>query len=541
MGKFNRIFHHITVEDVKSKWSDSLEESIARQFKEDEEKRIVNELVDGIKSDWKSELSDLWKQDWRDKLNEGMTTSDTFSYSVSGKGDVDLSFTGTGYTIDGVHQLANIEPMTNVSDPTNAGKKFGRTHGYGGNTYGAINQYDSQADADAGEENRYWNNAVTGPNLDDNTNLRFADYIYPFDRDATQAEMDIGAAAATVRGAEDTLRAVYPTNVFGNRHKTTPVVTNPTVGTNSAYNTAGMGLMFGGGTDTRDPRFFVPNPVNTSEIDTVQILASLSQADSITSAGSQLQLFYWSGDKPGFQSLYPANPGGSYPYTNRQNDGWRPIAMKPNGETDGSVNSNLIDIEKPADYLGHGVINKFSVQLPEWCRTTSTRFMFVQLRGDGRDNLVMYKIGYQRRNAITINTTLADEKASAFVRVGNNSQMAPEERKKKLNDMLKASREYMLKSLGFASLFNDEVKISDVVSNDFDYAAVMQGSGAYGNSRFNDLVSLEKRQAQAKKYRARPKTRKRSGRFRGYQRTGRDSKGMTTRARVNPKDIIGSI
>ena len=542
MGKFNRIFHHITVEDVKSKWSDSLEESIARQFKEDEEKRIVNELVDGIKSDWKSELSDLWKQDWRDKLNEGMTTSDTFSYSISGKGDVDLSITGTGYTEDGVHQLANIEPMINVSDPTNAGKKFGRTHGYGGNTYGAVNQYDSQSKEDAGIESTFWNKAVTGPNLDDNTNLRFSDYIYPFDRDATQAEMEIGAAASKVRGDEDTMRAVYPTNVFGNRHKATPVVTNPTVGTGSDYNTAGLGIMFGGGSDTRDPRFFVPNPVNTSEIDTVQILASLSKANSITSAGSQLQLFYWSGDKPGFQSLYPANPSGGYNSTNRQNDGWRPIAMKPNGETDGSVNSNLIDIEKPADYLGHGVINKFSVQLPEWCRTTSTRFMFVQLNGSGsRDNLVIYKIGYQRRNAITINTTLADEKASAFVRVGNNSQMAPEERKKKLNDMLKASRAYMLKSLGFASLFNDEVKISDVVSNTFDYEAVMQGSGAYGNSRFNDLVSLEKRQAQAKKYRARPKTRKRSGRFRGYQRTGRDSKGMTTRARVNPNDIIGSI
>ena len=53
MGKFNRIFHHITVEDVKNKWSDSMEESIARQFKEDEEKRIVNGLVDEIKSDWK--------------------------------------------------------------------------------------------------------------------------------------------------------------------------------------------------------------------------------------------------------------------------------------------------------------------------------------------------------------------------------------------------------------------------------------------------------------------------------------------------------
>ena len=542
MGKFNRIFHHITVEDVKSKWSDSLEESIERQFKEDEEKRIVNELVDGIKSDWKSELSDLWKQDWRDKLNEGMTTSDTFSYSVSGKGDVDLSITGTGYTEDGIHQLANIEPMTNVSDPTNAGKYFSRTHGYGARTYGGINQYDNQTKADAGIEANNWNQPVTGPLLDDNTNLRFTDYIYPFDRDATQAETDIGKAASKVRGDNDTFRAVYPTNtIYNNGHKTTPVVTNPTVGTDDAYATAGLGVQFGHGADTRDPKFFVPNPVNTSEIDTVQILASLPSASSITSAGSQLQLFYWSGDKPGFQSLYPANPSGGYNSTNRQNDGWRPIAMKPNGETDGSVNSNLIDIEKPIGYEV-GKVSKFSIQIPEWCRTTSTRFMFVQLNGSGsRDNLVIYSIGYQRRNALTINTTLADEKASAFVRVGNNSQMAPEERKKKLNDMLKASRAYMLKSLGFASLFNDEVKISDVVSNTFDYEAVMQGSGAFGNTRFNDLVSLEKRQAQAKKYRARPKTRKRSGRFRGYKVTGKDSKGMTTRARVNPNDIIGSI
>ena len=560
MNRFSRICHHVDMKDVKRK---HLEEAAAKKIQEakiEEERKLHKEVYNKWKSDWRDELKekiiltdtseknskewsqeldDMWKSDWRDKLEEGMSTSDTFSYSVTGRGDVDLSITGTGYTIDGVHQLANIEPMTNVSDPTNAGKKFGKTHGYN-NTYGAINQYDSQAKADAGEENRYWNNAVTGPNLDDNSNLRFADYIYPFDRDATQAEMDIGAAASKVRGDNDSFRAVYPTNVFGNRHKATPVVTNPTVGTNSNYNTAGMGLMFGGGSDSRDPRFFVPNPVNTSEIYTVQILASLPSHDSITAAGTQLQLFYWSGDKPGFQSLYPANPGGSYPYTNRQNDGWRPIAMKPNGETDSSVNSNLIDIEKPADYIGHGVINKFSVKIPEWCRSTSTRFMFVQVRNtSSRDNLVIYKIGYQRRNSLTINTTLEDERESAFVRVGMNSKLNSKERQKKLNDMLKASREYMLKSLGYASLFNDEVKISDVVSNDFDYAAVMQGSGAYGNSRFNDLVSLEKRQAAAAKNR--PRTKSRRGRFRGYQRTGRDSKGMTTRARVNPNDIIGSI
>ena len=546
MGKFKRIFHHITVEEVKAKWNDSLEESIAKQFKEDEEKRVVDKLVDEVKSDWKSELSNLWEMDWRDKLKEkqleeGMTTSDTFSYSVSGKGDVDLSTTGTGYTDDGVHQLQNIEPMTNVSDPTNAGKYFSRTHGYGlngSNTYGAINQYDSQAKADAGIEATYWDRPVTGDLLDNNTNLRFSDYVWPFDRDATEAETNIARAASKVRGENDCFRAVYPTNTFGNRHKATPVTTNTTVGTDDDYNTAGLGLQFGGGSDTRDPRFFVPNPVNTSEIDTVQILASLPASDSITAAGSQLQLFYWSGDKPGFQSLYPAT-GGGYPFTKNQNDGWRPIAMKPSGETDGSVSSNLIDIEKPVGYAV-GKVSKFSIQIPEWVRSTSTRFMFVQLNGSGsRDNLVIYSIGYQRRNAITINTTLADEKASAYVRVGNNSQMAPEERKKKLNDMLKASREYMLKSLGFASLFNDEVKISDVVSNDFDYQSVMQGSGAFGNSRFNDIVSLEKRQKAAGI--RKPQQTKRRGKFRGYQRTGRDSKGMTTRARVNPKDIIGSI
>ena len=500
MGKFNRIFHHITVEDVKSKWSDSLEESIARQFKEDEEKRIVNELVDGIKSDWKSELSDLWKQDWRDKLNEGMTTSDTFSYSVSGKGDVDLSITGTGYTEDGVHQLANIEPMTNVSDPTNAGKKFSRTHGYGGNTYGAINQYDSQAKADAGIEATYWNQPVTGPLLDDNTNLRFSDYVWPFDRDATEAETNIARAATKVRGQNDSFRAVYPTNTIYNQgHKVTPVVTNPTVGTDDAYSTVGLGIQFGHGADTRDPKFFVPNPVNTSEIDTVQILASLPSTNSITTAGSQLQLFYWSGGEPGFQSLYPAT-GGGYPFTKNQNDGWRPISMKPSGETDSSVSSNLIDIEKPVGYQV-GKVSKFSIQIPEWCRTISTRFMFVQLsQGMGSaDRLVIYKIGYQRRNAITINTTLADEKASAFVRVGNNSQLAPEERKKKLNDMLKASREYMLKSLGFASLFNDEVKISDVVSNNFNYQSVMQGDGKYGNATFHDIIDADKKRAAQKK------------------------------------------
>ena len=169
--------------------------------------------------------------------------------------------------------------------------------------------------------------------------------------------------------------------------------------------------------------------------------------------------------------------------------------MKPNGETDSSVNNNLIDIEKPIGYEV-GKVSKFSVQIPEWVRSKSTRFMFVQIRQNGSmDRLRIYKIGYQRRNSLTINTTLEDERESAFVRVGMNSKLNSKERQKKLNDMLKASRQYMLKSLGFASLFNDEVKISDVVSNNFDYRSVMQGSGAYGNARFHDIIDHDKKVA----------------------------------------------
>ena len=95
--------------------------------------------------------------------------------------------------------------------------------------------------------------------------------------------------------------------------------------------------------------------------------------------------------------------------------------------------------------------------------------------------------------------------------------MSPEERKKKLNDMLKASREYMIKSLGFASLFNDEVKISDVVGSNLDFMSVMQGDGKYGNARFHDIIDADKKRAFKKKYRTRPRTKSRRGRFRGIR------------------------
>ena len=31
--------------------------------------------------EWSQQLDDMWNSDWRDELKEGMTTSDTFTYS----------------------------------------------------------------------------------------------------------------------------------------------------------------------------------------------------------------------------------------------------------------------------------------------------------------------------------------------------------------------------------------------------------------------------------------------------------------------------
>jgi len=565
MNRFSRIRHHVDMKDVRRK---HLEEAAAKKIQEakiEEERKLHKEVYNKWKSDWRDELKekiiltdtseknskkwsqeldDMWKSDWRDKLEEGMTTSDTFSYTVPGKGDVDLSTTGTGYQ-DGIHQLQNIPPMETVDDPHLVGKALGGGPigaGYQ-NVYGGINQYNGPTQERDGIENTYWNNVVDGSTLDNNDNPRYSDYIYPFDREATGAEIQTAKDASQVRGRNDVFRGTYPTNVFGNRHKATPVATNPTVGVDDDYDTVGLGVRYGAAYDNRTPRFFVPAGVNTSEIDTVKILASVDTdgqgRTKMNSAGSQLQLFYWAGDKPGFQSLQNkfSHASADYPNSNRQYDGWRPIAQKPNGEIDSSVSSNIIDNTKPVGFQG-GKVNEFTLQIPEWCRSANTRFMFIQMSSsDGGPTI--YSIRYQRRNSLTINTTLEDERESAFVRVGMNSKLNSKERQKKLNDMLKASREYMLKSLGYASLFNDEVKISDVVSSNFDFQSVMQGSGAFGNTRFNDLVSLQKRQAAAAKNR--PRTKSRRGRFRGYQRTGRDSKGMTTRARVNPNDIIGSI
>ena len=63
----------------------------------------------------------------------------------------------------------------------------------------------------------------------------------------------------------------------------------------------------------------------------------------------------------------------------------------------------------------------------------------------------MTSVRFQRRNAVTVGAPLDSPEASSFVRVGQGSaDTTPEQRKKKIEDMLKASKLYLMKVLGYA-------------------------------------------------------------------------------------------
>jgi len=133
MGKFKRIFHHISAEEVRKKWSDTLEENIVKQFKEDEEKRILNNLVDEVKSSWREEL--ISEGEWRPVAGAGPTnaTSQTFGY-FDGGSPVPNSETGQQVTTT-VSGLGGVEA---TSSTTTIDLGFGETLNVSSPTYNQL-------------------------------------------------------------------------------------------------------------------------------------------------------------------------------------------------------------------------------------------------------------------------------------------------------------------------------------------------------------------------------------------------------------------
>ena len=467
MGKFNRIFHHITVEDVKNKWSDSLEESIARQFKEDEEKRIVNELVDEIKSDWKSELSDLWKQDWRDKLNEGMTTQ-VLTGILPSTGDADLETLQTGLTGDGLIDygegglgdevmvsadsqytcFSNLDAIQNANDPNSIGtalrlfdqntKQFrNQTHGGGAHGYvPAIPGYVQGMMRNAkpsGDYNRYENDRRERKSL------------------------------PVVQGGSNLYYHLYgPTNdVLGLGYGTWNSIDGVT-----ATNT-GTRLDFDG---SGSPRYAALKAIDSTGFDTIKIHALLGDNDIVntytdpstgTVHDARVQVYYWAGDHKDYVS-HPSASSTKLSVTGVgfvPTDGWRPINLKPNGEVDPNVDPYIIKFHGDrigtaigADGIPYSTNNKnapYSIPLPDYTRSKNAKYMLVQvdINGGSTSNAFsVLSVRFQRRNHVktpALTKPLTDIETSPFVRVGpTKKNEGGKERKKKVQKIIRSGLKY---------------------------------------------------------------------------------------------------
>ena len=480
MGKFNRIFHHITVEDVKNKWSDSLEESIARQFKEDEEKRIVNELVDEIKSDWKSELSDLWKQDWRDKLNEGMTTQ-VLTGILPSTGDADLETVNLG--VSGGHapvnygsQLANSEADPNTIPAGTEYTALTNLEPMTSVVRGNVNDWTGSQ-----EDQYYWlvrtfhQDTQSWDSRTNGGSNGFYSYLVPGFKEHTMRNVQLSGAHRNRPVDDDPPGGYHPTSTFGSNDE----VGQPYTSSSNAGSGAGVVLSFSG---SGSPRFVALRPVDATQVDTIKVHGLVSDTALVrdgahSSVDCRPQIYYWAGNHPDFKKSFLN--GSLAKMSNGQNmtqDGWRPINMKPNGDIDPSVDPFFIkyrededasgnknrapgyklgttihgQVIEPTKYsAGHLRVYPYSLKLPEWTQTKDARFMLIQhfeSFSPGGSSFHVSGVRYQRKSHMKIpalTKPLTDIETSPFVRVGpTKKNEGAKERKKKVKDIIDGGLKY---------------------------------------------------------------------------------------------------
>ena len=156
-------------------------------------------------------------------------------------------------------------------------------------------------------------------------------------------------------------------------------------------------------------------------------------------------------------------------YGSKHQDGWRPINRKPDGTLDPDVDPAIIPwkpnpvdengdrIARGGQYAGPYRGNTFynaKVHLPEWCRAKNQRFLIVQnqINGGGYaySRFGITSIRFQRRAPMSVAIPLDSPEASSFVRLGQspNERTSPKQRKKKVENILKASKSYVNKVVG---------------------------------------------------------------------------------------------
>ena len=445
MNKFSRIRHHIDMKDVRKR---HLEESI--EIKKEEER--IAEEIEAVNAEYQK-----WKFDWRKdiecNIKEDMRTKDVFTYTLPAAGDDDIDqlqlgargsdLTYTPYDPAPVNgeftALTNTDDITNVDDPHNLGNYI-RT---------PVGHSDDSLDFTTGDA------VHTGNNVQDTP------YV-PGD--------DGGHRGTDISGYySNHLDDLAYTNTSGATNDDQPDLDQ--YNGEALRNRVGTYLSFGvvANAIAGFPRYAALKAVDTSEVDTFSLNwfmygSSMTDNDSESptygqkivnpasvarfgSPGDGVSLFYWAGDKEGAKTYAPQYHAGS---SGKRHDGWRPINVSPDGVTDNSYTPWIIP-HKPNNDNGTGsypgqVLIKSRVTLPPWCRGKNTRFILHQGKNQAGVNWANFGVTsarFQRRNVMVVRSTFDDPKGISFVRVGPTSvNQTGEQRKKKVQDMIKASLKY---------------------------------------------------------------------------------------------------
>ena len=436
-------------------------------------KKINVKSKEGQFSDWRKEEKEKHSDA---KLVEGNTTSGAFSYALQSAGDEDLvvmQLGGTGdLTIDlggpgggdetmkhgGEFGLKWLDDLENVDDPHNTGAfvKAPEAGGLGSGSYG----------------HGY---AGTIPGIH---NGMMRNYMYIGDWNNAERDRRHSKGLPQLQGDHTQPGfwarwgpTVHPDHELG----TTGGTWDSENGTAAIVNGKpdwGHGTVFFTNMSSW-PRFLAMKAMDSTEFDTFKLHARV-RADRIVEPGTQLRLFYWSGDKPGFQKTRPGHAFASNPKTY---DGWRPIYQKPNGEIDTEYTDVVIPTSRPAEY--DNVVAPYSVKIPPWCKGKNSRFMLFQYQpGDSHALTGHYLVSlrFQRKNALAVGAPLDGPEGSSFMRVGQRGaeNTTPEQRQKKIEEMLKASKEYLMKNLGYTDFPGMGATLSKIVASPTSFGNVFQ-------------------------------------------------------------------
>ena len=185
-------------------------------------------------------------------------------------------------------------------------------------------------------------------------------------------------------------------------------------------------------------------PIDASEVDTLVISAirgNDSNGGELPDADNEDLRVMW----------FNPNSGGSeggdwqdidYENTSTQHDDVNITIIPRFPRSEGSYNASDADA-----YPG---LRDWKIEIPEWCRNKNQRFGLYQHTnsGSGYDHYGIKSVRYERRSPMNVVVALDRPEASSFVRLDISPQdkvSSPRKRKKKVDDILKSSKEYVNK------------------------------------------------------------------------------------------------